>query len=189
MAQDTVDFADKDNTQPTSDPRRLVRDVDLNELKSVINANGSDVTSQLSGKQATLVSGTNIKTINSATLLGSGNISLPTAATVDAKVEDNLTASATVAPSKNAVNTALALKTAATNFAKGISVVGTLNGSNTVFTIAQTIVAGSEDVFLNGLRLADGIGYTMTYPGGVATITFAVAPATDDLIRVNYIRP
>ena len=38
----------------------------------------------ISGKQATLVSGTNIKTINSTTLLGSGNISIPTLPTVSA---------------------------------------------------------------------------------------------------------
>jgi len=36
----------------------------------------ADTNAALSGKQATLVSGTNIKTINSASLLGSGNINL-----------------------------------------------------------------------------------------------------------------
>lgn len=36
----------------------------------------TDLNSALGGKQATLVSGTNIKTINSASLLGSGNISI-----------------------------------------------------------------------------------------------------------------
>lgn len=38
----------------------------------------SDLNTALSGKQATLVSATNIKTINSATILGSGNIALQT---------------------------------------------------------------------------------------------------------------
>jgi len=37
----------------------------------------------LASKQATLVSGTNIKTINSATILGSGNIVLATIADID----------------------------------------------------------------------------------------------------------
>lgn len=39
-------------------------------------ATNASVTSGLSGKQATLVSGTNIKTINSTSLLGSGNIAI-----------------------------------------------------------------------------------------------------------------
>ena len=38
----------------------------------------SDINTALSGKQATLVSGTNIKTVNGASLLGSGNIAIDT---------------------------------------------------------------------------------------------------------------
>ena len=34
-----ISYTDKDNAQPTSDPRRLVRDVDMNEIKSVVNTN------------------------------------------------------------------------------------------------------------------------------------------------------
>lgn len=41
-------------------------------------ANGSTILSLLSSKQATLVSGTNIKTVNGDSLLGSGNIVTPT---------------------------------------------------------------------------------------------------------------
>ena len=37
----------------------------------------TDLDTALNGKQATLVSGTNIKTLNGGTLLGSGNISIP----------------------------------------------------------------------------------------------------------------
>lgn len=37
-------------------------------------ANASDVTTALAGKQDTLVSGTNIKTINGTTILGSGDM-------------------------------------------------------------------------------------------------------------------
>ena len=52
---------------------------------SIINAGtfadsriaASNVTQHLTGYQTTLVSGTSIKTINSTSLLGSGNISLP----------------------------------------------------------------------------------------------------------------
>jgi hypothetical protein len=44
----------------------------------------SDAQTQIDSKQATLVSGTNIKTINSTSLLGSGNISVAPASGIDA---------------------------------------------------------------------------------------------------------
>ena len=34
-----ISYNNKDNSQPTSDPRRLVRDSDMNEIKSVVNTN------------------------------------------------------------------------------------------------------------------------------------------------------
>jgi len=46
--------------------------VELSRLKGVT----SNVQTQLNGKQSTLVSGTNIKTVNGQTLLGSGNITI-----------------------------------------------------------------------------------------------------------------
>lgn len=45
-------------------------------VTAVIDGNGASVDTLLSGKQNTLVSGTNIKTINNTSLLGSGNISI-----------------------------------------------------------------------------------------------------------------
>jgi hypothetical protein len=44
----------------------------------------SDAQSQISAKQATLVSGTNIKTINGTSVLGSGNISVAPSTAIDA---------------------------------------------------------------------------------------------------------
>ena len=44
----------------------------INEVIDQVNTNTTDIT----GKQATLVSGTNIKTINNTSLLGSGNIDI-----------------------------------------------------------------------------------------------------------------
>ena len=46
----------------------------------------TDLNSALSGKQATLVSATNIKTVNGATLLGSGNLAVGTVTSVAATV-------------------------------------------------------------------------------------------------------
>lgn len=48
------------------------------------------VNAELNKKQATLVSGTNIKTINNTSILGSGNISIPTV-TVDSEMSDTST--------------------------------------------------------------------------------------------------
>lgn len=45
-------------------------------------------TSQLSGKQDTLVSGTNIKTINGETILGEGDITIQSGGTVDTEMSD-----------------------------------------------------------------------------------------------------
>lgn len=55
----------------------------------------------LNTKQTTLVSGTNIKTVGGQSLLGSGNLT---------EVQNNLNASTILAPSVNAVNTALTTK-------------------------------------------------------------------------------
>lgn len=64
---------------------------------------------------------------------------------------------------------------------------GTINGSNTVFTLANTPIAGTEEVFFNGSLLDAGAGTDYTISGD--TITFANAPiagASPDKIRVNY---
>ena len=61
---------------------------------------------------------------------------------------------------------------------------GAVNGSNTSFTLANTPVAGSEEVFLNGLLLEPGAGNDYTITG--ATITMLTAPLEGEKIRVNY---
>lgn len=61
---------------------------------------------------------------------------------------------------------------------------GSVNGSNTAFTLANTPVAGSEHVYLNGLLQDPGAGNDYTISG--ATITYLTAPLTGDKIRVSY---
>jgi hypothetical protein len=79
----TSDIADSTN-------KRYVTDAQLVVIGNTSGTNTGDnaTNSQYSGlatsKQDTLVSGTNIKTINSATLLGSGNISVAPASGIDA---------------------------------------------------------------------------------------------------------
>lgn len=61
---------------------------------------------------------------------------------------------------------------------------GTVNGSNTTFTLAATPLSGTEEVFLNGLLQEPGAGNDYTI--STATITYLTAPLTGDKIRVNY---
>lgn len=61
---------------------------------------------------------------------------------------------------------------------------GLVNGSNTIYTLANTPVAGTEQVFLNGIMLDPGAGNDYTISG--ATITMLVTPQTNDKLRVSY---
>lgn len=62
---------------------------------------------------------------------------------------------------------------------------GTINGSNTVFTLAQTPIENDAvDVFLDGLKQLPTTDYSVS---GV-TITFVTAPATGQILKADYIR-
>lgn len=61
---------------------------------------------------------------------------------------------------------------------------GSVNGSNTAFTLANTPTSGSEHVYLNGLLLESGSGNDYTITG--ASITMLTAPLSGDKIRVSY---
>ena len=61
---------------------------------------------------------------------------------------------------------------------------GSINGSNTAFTLANTPVSGSEHVYLNGLLMRSGAGNDYTISG--TTITLATAPLSGEFICVSY---
>jgi hypothetical protein len=63
---------------------------------------------------------------------------------------------------------------------------GSVNGTNTTFTLAATPVTGSESVFLNGILQEPGAGNDYTISS--ATITYLTAPVTGDKVRVSYIK-
>ena len=63
---------------------------------------------------------------------------------------------------------------------------GSVNGTNTSFALANTPVAGSESVFLNGILQEPGSGNDYTISG--STITYLTAPVTGDRIRVSYVK-
>lgn len=61
---------------------------------------------------------------------------------------------------------------------------GAVNGSNDTFTLANTPIAGSEEVYLNGLQQEPGGGNDYTIAGAV--ITYITPPISGDKIRVSY---
>jgi hypothetical protein len=61
---------------------------------------------------------------------------------------------------------------------------GSINGSNTSFSLANTPVAGSEHVYLNGVLQESGSGNDYTISG--ATITMLTAPLSGEKLRVSY---
>lgn len=74
-------------------------------------------------------------------------------------------------------------------------VAGTVNGMNTVFTVAETFIHdGSTDeaVYLRGLARDEGVGkdYVASESGGIGTgydtITFTQAPRPGDVILITY---
>jgi hypothetical protein len=61
---------------------------------------------------------------------------------------------------------------------------GSINGSNTAFTIANTPVAGSVRVYVNGLREKATTNFTVSG----STITMVTAPSTGDVLVVEYMK-
>lgn len=61
---------------------------------------------------------------------------------------------------------------------------GSINGANVTFTLANTPIAGSEELFLNGILQESGAGNDYTISGSV--ITMLTAPLTGEKIRVSY---
>lgn len=74
------------------------------------------------------------------------------------------------------------LPPAAGNIVKREIPTGSIDGSNTVFTLANTPTAGLEDVYLNGMLLVDPDDYALS--GN--QVTMVVAPAINDKIWVSY---
>ncbi len=73
---------------------------------------------------------------------------------------------------------------ASTNFVVREVPSGTINGSNTAFTLAHTPISGSEVCALNGLEQTSGGGNDYTISS--ANITYSFGPATGDTLWCSY---
>lgn len=71
-----------------------------------------------------------------------------------------------------------------TNFVDQETPSGTVNGSNTAFSLANTPVAGSVHLYLNGVLQESGAGNDFTISG--ASITMATAPLSGEKLRASY---
>ena len=104
----------------------------------------NSITTSLSGKQSTLISGTNIKTVGGISLLGSGNIT---------EVQNSLVSSSILAPSVDSVNTAISLLAPINN--------PSFTGTVTIPTGALTITGGGVATYINGTGAAINFGNTV----------------------------
>jgi hypothetical protein len=86
--------------------------------------------------------------------------------------------------------TAISAATAGTDFMAPADFVvretptGTINGVNTAFTLANTPLSNTEQIFLNGLLLEPGAGNDYTIAG--TAITMLIVPATVDRLKACY---
>lgn len=62
---------------------------------------------------------------------------------------------------------------------------GTINSVTTLFTAARAYIAGSLQVWLNGLLQTPTTDYVETSPAA-GTFTFVTAPTTGDILRISY---
>lgn len=116
---------------------------------------------------------------NGKLLIGNGsgfslnNLTAGTNITIDNSVAGQITISSTGALS-------------ATNFVTNELVSGTIDGSNTAFTLANTPTSGTQRLYLNGIALVPGAGNDYTISG--ANVTMLYAPQTGSVLEADYMK-
>lgn len=191
---EAIGYADKDNTLPTSDVRRLWRAADANEIKAKYNATIAEIPGLISTAVDALITGAPgaLDTLNElAAALGDDANFAATMATalagkastgyVDAKVANDLTASTTVAPSKTAVNTGLALRLLIANIVFNEVPTGTIDAANDTFTIANAVLSELIMVFADG-SCVNPANFELTG----TNLVLSVPP--DNSLTVTYIK-
>jgi len=68
----------------------------------------------------------------------------------------------------------------------GVEMVGTKNSVNVLFSISETIVEDSEEIFFNGVLQIRGTDYTIA--GSTITIISGLIPFAEDSLVCNYIK-
>ena len=131
----------------------------LTELKSLVGVSTTAIQTQLNGKQATLVSGTNIRTVNGSTLLGSTNLSVGTVTSVTGTAPVVSSGGATPAISMAAATASVDGYLTAANFT-------TFNNkqdkSLSAYTIMANNTASTADATAQNFRSVAQQSYTNT---------------------------
>jgi hypothetical protein len=174
-----------------------------------VNANGGGLIQTMAAASQLLVTVVTVGTAAgtwdagySITNAGSGGGTVTTVSVVNANgfngsvsnptTTPAITVSTTVTGVLKGNGTSISAATVGTDYLAPSSVVtretpsGTVNGINTGFTLANTPIAGTEQVFLNGLLQEPGAGNDYTISG--TAITYLTAPLTNDKIRVTYLK-
>jgi hypothetical protein len=160
-----VDSSEPDITKRTKKtfPAALKTALSLNNVDNTSDANkpiSTATQSALDGKQSTLVSGTNIKTINSQSLLGSGNIDISgsggvtTLEGLDGAI--NLAAGANVTITDNGTDT-ITIAAASGGVTDGDKGDITVSASGATWTIDNGVVTDAKlSTGIDAAKLADG---------------------------------
>lgn len=152
-----ITWLNKDADFPDDDPQGMWRDIDANEVKLVVNTNQNELPATIAAavdaleetidtaKQDTLVSGTNIKTVQGNSIVGSGDVVL---------ISDGISNGSMLAPTQNVVFDALTGKQA------------TLVSGTNIKTINGSSILGSGNLSLSALTgLAFNLGATAVADG------------------------
>jgi hypothetical protein len=171
-----------------------------------VNMNGGTLLQTLAASSFALFtlinSGTAAGTWDSAYSSGGGSGTVTTVSVVNANgfngsvanagTTPAITISTTITGVLKGNGTAISAATAGTdymapaNFVVRETPTGTINGVNVTFTLANAPVAGTEQLFLNGILQEPGAGNDYTISG--ATITYLTAPATNDRLKATYMK-
>ena len=145
----------------------------------------------LAAKQDTLVSGTNIKTVNSTSLVGSGDVAVQATLVSGTNIKtingSSILGSGDLVVSGGGGNTQIYLDQSPDNGTYAL-LSGSINGSNTLFTVSQGVyISGTLVVARNGQVLTQGGSndWVETTPAS-GTFTFNTAPNTGDILTAWY---
>lgn len=142
------------------------------------------LTTHVSGILPVANGGTNLSTAPSNGQLLIGNGTGYTLATLSAGTGISVTnGSGTISV---AVNSASVLLVA--NYVVRETPTGTINGTNATFTLAATPVAGTEEVYVNGVQQNSGAGNDYTISTNTITFLAGAIPQSGDVVKVTYLK-
>jgi hypothetical protein len=104
----------------------------------------------------------------------------------------NLTAGTGISITNGAGTISLAVNSATfiavANYVVRETPTGTINGTNATFTLAATPVAGTEQVYVNGIQQNSGAGNDYTISTNTITFLAGAIPQTGDVVKVTYLK-